>query len=82
MTSHLTTIVSRFLRTLQNMKSWNQLESLKGEAELRHHLCNIIEYTFYFHKQQVTEQEVEKLIHLLENGTIRPHNPTLNQKKG
>ena len=68
MTSHLTTLVSRFLRTLENVKSWNQLDSLKGEAELRHHLSNIIEYTFYFHKQKITEQEVEKLVHLLEKG--------------
>ncbi|MFQ5836566.1 MAG: hypothetical protein ACE5HG_01810 [Candidatus Bathyarchaeia archaeon] len=65
-TSHLTTLVSRFLKTLQNMKFWNQLDTLKGEAKLRHHLSNIMEYTFYFHKQQITEQEVEKLIHLLE----------------
>lgn len=28
-TSHLTTLVSRFLRTLENVKSWNQLDSLK-----------------------------------------------------
>lgn len=68
MTSHLTTLVSRFLRTLENVKSWNHLDSLKGEAELRHHLCNIIEYTFYFHKQKIREQEVEKLILLLEKG--------------
>ena len=67
-TSHLTTLVSRFLRTLQNMKPWNQLDSLKGEAKLRHHVCNIIEYTFHFHKQQVAEQEVEKLMQLLEEG--------------
>ena len=66
MTSHLTTLVSRFLKTLENVKSWNQLDSLKGEAELKRHVCNIMEYTFYFHKQQVTEQEVEKLIQLLE----------------
>ena len=65
-TSHLTTLVNRFLKTLQNMKFWNQLDRLKGEAELRRHVCNIIEYTFYFHKQQITEQEVEKLVHLLE----------------
>lgn len=65
-TSHLTTLVSRFLKTLQNMKSWNQLDTLKGEVKLRHHLSNIMEYTFHFHKQHVTEQEVEKLIHILE----------------
>lgn len=52
----------------ENVKSWNQLDTLKGEAELRHHLSNIIEYTFYFHKQKITEQEVEQLIHLLEKG--------------
>lgn len=65
-TSHLTTLVSRFLKTLEYVKSWNQLDTLKGEAELKRHVCNIIEYTFYFHKQQVTEHEVEKLIQLLE----------------
>jgi hypothetical protein len=70
-TSHLTTLVSRFLRTLENVKSWNQLDSLKGEAKLRHHVCNIIEYTFHFHRQQVTEQEVEKLMQLLEEGGTR-----------
>jgi len=68
LTSHLTTLVSRFLRALENVKSWNQLNSLKGEAELKRHLCNIIEYTFYFHKQQITEQEVARLVYLLENG--------------
>ncbi len=66
--SHLTTLVNRFLTTLQNMKSWNQLNSLKGETHLKRHLSNIIEYTFYFHKNQITEQEVENLIHLLEKG--------------
>jgi len=66
MTSHLTTLVNRFLRTLENMKSWNQIDSFMGEARLRCHLSNIIEYAFYFHRQQITEQEVEKLIHLLE----------------
>jgi len=70
-TSHLTTLVSRFLKTLEYVKSWNQLDTLKGEAELKRHVCNIIEYTFYFHKQQVTEHEVEKLIQLLERrGTL------------
>ena len=67
-TSHLSTLVSRFLRTLEAMKAWNQPDSLKGEAELKHHLCNIIEYTFYYHKQQITEQEVEQLVDLLEKG--------------
>ena len=68
MTSHLTTLVTRFLRALENVKRWNQLDSLTGEAELQRHLCNIIEYTFYFHRQQITEQEVEQLVDLLENG--------------
>lgn len=67
-TSHLTTLVHRFLQTLQNIRTWNQLDSLKGEAELRRQLSNIVEYTFYFHKQQITEQEVEQLIQLLEKG--------------
>jgi hypothetical protein len=66
--SHLTTLVSRFLKTLENVKAWNHLDSLIGEAELKRHVCNILEYTFYFHKQQVTNQEVEKLIQLLEEG--------------
>ena len=65
-TSHLSTLVRRFLRTLDAMKAWNQLDRLKGDAELKHHLCNIIEYTFHFHKQQITEEEVEQLIDLLE----------------
>lgn len=68
MTSHLTTLVSRFLRTLENVKCWNQLDTLRGEAELKRHLCNIIEYTFYFHKEHITEQEVEQLVDLLEMG--------------
>ena len=65
-TSHLSTLVRRFLRTLDAMKTWNQLNALEGEAELKHHLCNIIEYTFYYHKRQITEQEVEQLVNLLE----------------
>lgn len=48
------------------VKFWNQLDTLKGEVKLRHHLSNIMEYTFHFHKQHVTEQEEEKLIHILE----------------
>ncbi len=68
MTSHLTTLVVRFLRALENVKSWNQLDSLTGEAELKRHLCNNIEYTFYFHKQQITEQEVAQLVDLVEYG--------------
>lgn len=68
MTSHLTTLVTRFLKTLENVKSWNQLDSLRGEAELKRHLCNIIEYTYYFHRQQITEQEVAQLVYLLERG--------------
>jgi len=67
-TSHLTTLVTRFLRALESVKRWNQLDSLVGEAELKRHLCNIIEYTFYFHKQQITEQELEHVVYLLENG--------------
>lgn len=66
--SHLTTLVHRFLQTPANMRPWNPLDSLIGAAELKHHLCNIIEYTFYFHKQQVTGQEVEQLVDLLEKG--------------
>lgn len=68
MTSHLTTLVTRFLKALENVKRWNQLDSLRGEAELKRHLCNIIEYTYYFHRQQITEQEVAQLVDLLERG--------------
>jgi hypothetical protein len=60
--------VTRFLRALESVKRWNQLDSLVGEAELKRHLCNIIEYTFYFHRQQITEQELEHVVYLLENG--------------
>ena len=66
--SHLTTLATRFLTTLEDVKSWNHLDSLKGEAELKRHLSNIIEYTFYLHKQKITEHEVEQLVHLLEKG--------------
>jgi len=66
--SHLTTLASRFLRTLEDMKSWNKLDSLKGENELRRHLSNIIEYTFYFHRKQITIQEIESIVRLLEKG--------------
>lgn len=71
-TSHLATLVDRFLRTLENMKLWNQLASVKGEAQLRHHLSNIIEYTFYIHRQQVTEGEVEELVQLLHGRGEKP----------
>ena len=64
--SHLSTLVSRFLRTLEDMKAWNDLEGLRGEAQLRQHLSNIIEYTFYYHTQQIAEQEVERLVDLLQ----------------
>ena len=57
--SHLTTLVSRLLRSIENVKSWNQLDDLKGETELRHHVSNIIEYTFFLHSQ-VNALEVEK----------------------
>ena len=67
-TSHLTTLVNRFLITLDNIKRWNQLDNLVGEARLRHHLSNIIEYTFYFRQKLVTEQEVETLVKILEEG--------------
>jgi len=66
--SHLSTLVSRFLSTIENVKLWNQLNELKGETELRHHVSNIIEYTFFFHSRAVSEQEVENLVHLLEKG--------------
>ena len=66
--SHLSTLVGRFLRTLEDMKAWNHLKGLKGEAQLKQHISNIIEYTFYYHKQHVTEQEVEQLVDLLEKG--------------
>jgi len=66
--SHLTTLVNRFLTTLENTKHWNQLDNLIGETRLKHHLSNIIEYTFYFRQKQVTEQEVETLVQILEGG--------------
>jgi hypothetical protein len=66
--SHLSLLVGRFLRTLEDMKAWNQLKALKGAAQLKHYVSSIIEYTFYFHKQQITEQEVEQLVDLLEKG--------------
>ena len=64
--SHLSTLVSRFLRTLEDLKTWNHLEGLRGEAQLRQHLSNIIEYTFYYHTQQIADQEVERLVDLLQ----------------
>jgi hypothetical protein len=67
-TSHLTTLVNRFLAALERLKTQHQLNQLAGEPELRRHLANIIEYTFYVHKPQVTEPEVETLTHLLERG--------------
>jgi hypothetical protein len=66
--SHLTTLLERFLRTLDNMKDWNHLNNLVGEARLKHNLSNIIEYTFYYHKKKVTTQEVETLVQILEKG--------------
>jgi len=66
--SHLTTLVNRFLTTLENTKHWNQLDNLIGETRLKHHLSNIIEYTFYLRQKQVTEQEVETLVQILEEG--------------
>jgi hypothetical protein len=69
--SHLTTLVNRFLTALENIKHWNQLDNIIGEARLRHHLSNIIEYTFYYHKKLVTQQEVETLVQILEEGGNR-----------
>jgi len=66
--SHLSTLVNRLLRTIEHMKIWNQLVELRGEDELRHHVSNIIEYTFFLHSRAVSEQEVENLVHLLEKG--------------
>jgi hypothetical protein len=67
-TSHLTTLVNRFLAALDNVKARHQLNHLAGEPALRRHLANIIEYTFYVHKPQITEHEVETLTHRLERG--------------
>jgi len=67
-TSHLTTLVSRFLTTLNDIKRWNQIDNLVGEVRLRHQISNIIEYTFYYHQKLVTEQEVEALVQILEEG--------------
>jgi len=69
--SHLTTLVNRFLTALENIKHWNQLDNIIGETRLRHHLSNIIEYTFYYHKKLVTQQEVETLVQILEEGGNR-----------
>jgi hypothetical protein len=69
--SHLTTLVNRFLTALENIKQWNQLDNLVGEARLKHNLSNIIEYTFYYHKKWVTPQEVETLVQILEEGGNR-----------
>jgi hypothetical protein len=66
--SHLTTLVERFLRTLENVKDWNHLDNLVGEARLIQYLSNIIEYTFYYHKKWITPQEVETLVQILEKG--------------
>lgn len=59
MVSHLTTLVNRFLATLENMRRWNyglqrisENTPLEGEKELKHHLANIIEYVFYVDKVQ------------------------------
>jgi hypothetical protein len=65
--SHLTTLVHRFLATLQTMKSWNQLDRLHGAPQLKRHLANIIEYTFHIHNQHITHHGVERLIALLEH---------------
>jgi len=70
-TSHLTTLVSRFLTTLNDIKRWNQIDNLVGDVRLRHQLSNIIEYTFYYHQKLVTEQEVETLVQILEEGGNR-----------
>lgn len=66
--SHLTTLVNRFLRAISQIKSWNMLDDLKGEIELRQHVSNIIEFTFFVHLNEITEKEVENLVQILENG--------------
>ncbi|MEM3378703.1 MAG: hypothetical protein QXV09_05710 [Candidatus Bathyarchaeia archaeon] len=47
MTSHLTTLVTRFLRALENVKSWNQLDSLTGgsgaeASPVQHHRVHVL----------------------------------------
>jgi len=69
--SHLTTLVNRFLTTLENIKQWNQLDNLVGEARLKHNLSNIIEYTFHYRQKLITAQEVETLVQILEEGGNR-----------
>jgi hypothetical protein len=69
--SHLTTLVERFLRTLDNMKDWNQLDNLVGESRLKHNISNIIEYTFHYRQKLITAQEVETLVQILEEGGNR-----------
>ena len=69
--SHLTTLVNRFLTALENIKQWNQLDNLVGEARLKHNLSNIIEYTFHYRQKLITAQEVETLVQILEEGGNR-----------
>jgi hypothetical protein len=66
--SHLATLTNRFLTTLNNIKKWNQLDHLVGEDRLKHHVSNIIEYTFYFRQKLITEQEIETLVKFLQEG--------------
>ena len=65
--SHLTTLVNRFLATLENMRRWNyglqrisENTALEGENELKHYLANIIEYTFSVDKVQKDLENPEK----------------------
>jgi len=75
--SHLTILVERFLKALENSKQFHGLNHLEGEWELKHHLANIIEYLYYWHIdptyphrdrhiKELSDAEVQRLIKILE----------------
>jgi len=75
--SHLTILVERFLKALENSKRFHGLNHLEGEWELRHHLANVIEYLYYWcidpvypHKdryaKEISDAEIQRLIKVLE----------------
>jgi len=75
--SHLTTLVERFLKALENSKRFHGLNHLEGEWELRHHLANVIEYLYYWHidpthphrykyAKELSDAEIQRLVEILE----------------
>jgi hypothetical protein len=75
--SHLTTLVERFLKALENSKRFHGLNHLEGEWELRHHLANVIEYLYYWHidptyprqncyTKIISDAEIQRLVKILE----------------